>query len=35
MAAFVPKTKELHGYLKRYAALVGSGANGAVLSAGE
>ncbi|SDR90550.1 dihydroxy-acid dehydratase [Parafannyhessea umbonata] len=35
MAAFVPKKKELHGYLKRYAALVGSGANGAVLSAGE
>ena len=35
MAAFVPKSKELHGYLKRYAALVGSGANGAVLSAGE
>lgn len=35
MAAFVPKSKGLHGYLKRYAALVGSGANGAVLSAGE
>ncbi len=35
MAAFVPKQKELHGYLKRYAAIVGSGANGAVLSAGE
>ena len=35
MAAFVPKAKELHGYLKRYAALVGSGANGAVLSAEE
>ena len=35
MAAFVPKSKELHGYLKRYAALVGSGANGAVLSAEE
>lgn len=35
MAAFVPKKKKLHGYLKRYAALVGSGANGAVLSAGE
>lgn len=35
MAAFVPKSKELYGYLKRYAALVGSGANGAVLSAEE
>ena len=32
---FVPKKKELTGYLKRYAAIVGSGANGAVLSAGE
>ncbi len=32
MAAFVPKTKELSGYLKRYAALVSSGATGAVLN---
>ena len=32
MAAFVPKTKELSGYLKRYAALVSSGASGAVLN---
>ena len=31
MAAFTPKTKELSGYLKRYAALVSSGATGAVL----
>ena len=31
MAAFVPKAKELTGYLKRYAKLVGSGATGAVL----
>ena len=31
MAAFVPKTKKLTGYLRRYAKLVGSGANGAVL----
>ncbi len=29
---FVPKTKELSGYLKRYAALVSSGAKGAVLN---
>ena len=28
---FVPKTKELTGYLKRYAALVSSGAEGAIL----
>ena len=32
MAAFVPKKKELSGYLKRYAALVSSGAKGAVLN---
>ncbi len=32
MADFVPKTKELSGYLKRYAALVSSGAKGAVLN---
>ena len=32
MASFVPKTKELSGYLKRYAALVSSGAMGAVLN---
>ena len=32
MANFVPKTKELSGYLKRYAALVSSGATGAVLN---
>ena len=32
MARFVPKTKELSGYLKRYAALVSSGAKGAVLN---
>ncbi len=31
MASFVPKTKALCGYLKRYAALVSSGAKGAVL----
>ena len=31
MAAFVPKTKQLTGYLRRYAKLVGSGAAGAVL----
>ncbi len=29
---FVPKTKELSGYLKRYAALVSSGAKGAILN---
>ncbi|MBQ3108907.1 MAG: dihydroxy-acid dehydratase, partial [Clostridia bacterium] len=29
---FVPKTKELSGYLKRYAALVSGGASGAVLN---
>ncbi len=32
MSDFVPKTKELSGYLKRYAALVSSGATGAVLN---
>ncbi len=32
MKCFVPKTKELSGYLKRYAALVSSGAEGAVLN---
>ena len=34
MAEFTPKTKELSGYLKRYAALVTSGAQGAVLKNG-
>ncbi len=32
MAEFVPKTKELSGYLKRYASLVTSGSNGAILN---
>ena len=32
MSHFVPKTKELSGYLKRYAALVSSGAKGAILN---
>ena len=32
MKNFVPKTKELSGYLKRYAALVSDGASGAVLN---
>ncbi len=32
LAAFTPKQKELSGYLKRYAALVSSGAKGAVLN---
>lgn len=32
MKHFVPKTKELSGYLKRYAALVSSGAKGAILN---
>lgn len=32
MAGFVPKTKELSGYLKRYAKLVSSAAEGAVLN---
>ncbi|MGN0552111.1 MAG: dihydroxy-acid dehydratase [Oscillospiraceae bacterium] len=31
MAAFVPKTKELKGYLKRYAKTVSSAAKGAIL----
>lgn len=29
---FVPKQKELSGYLKRYAALVSGGASGAILN---
>ena len=32
MQSFTPKKKELSGYLKRYAALVSSGASGAVLN---
>ena len=32
MRAFTPKKKELSGYLRRYAALVSSGASGAVLN---
>ena len=32
LAAFQPKKKELSGYLKRYAALVSSGATGAILN---
>ncbi len=32
MKTFTPKTKELSGYLKRYAAMVSSGATGAVLN---
>ena len=32
MKAFVPQTKPLTGYLKRYAALVSSGASGATLN---
>ena len=32
MKKFVPKKKELSGYLKRYAALVSGGASGAVLN---
>ena len=32
MKNFTPKTKELSGYLKRYAALVSSGAKGAILN---
>lgn len=32
MAEFVPKTKELSGYLKRYAAMVSGGAKGAILN---
>ena len=30
--AFIPKKKELFGYLKRYAALVSGGASGAILN---
>ena len=32
MKNFVPRKKELSGYLKRYAALVSSGARGAILN---
>ena len=32
MKDFTPKTKELSGYLKRYAAMVSSGAKGATLN---
>jgi dihydroxy-acid dehydratase len=32
LASFVPAKKELSGYLKRYAALVSSGAKGAILN---
>ena len=32
MANFVPKTKELSGYLKRYASMVSSGASGAIVN---
>ena len=32
MEKFTPKTKELSGYLKRYAALVSGGASGAILN---
>ena len=32
MKTFVPRTKELTGYLKRYASLVSSGATGAILN---
>ncbi len=32
MRSFVPKKKELSGYLKRYAALVSGGATGAILN---
>ena len=32
MKNFVPKKKELSGYLRRYAALVSSGASGAILN---
>ena len=33
MKNFVPKKKELTGYLKRYAAMVSSGAHGAIINA--
>ena len=32
MKNFVPKKKELTGYLKRYAEAVGSGASGAIIN---
>ena len=32
LKSFVPKKKELSGYLKRYAALVSGGAAGAILN---
>ena len=32
MKEFVPKTKDLSGYLKRYAAMVSSGAEGAIVN---
>ena len=32
MKSFVPKSRELSGYLKRYAQLVSSGAEGAILN---
>ena len=32
MKHFVPKKKELSGYLRRYAALVSGGASGAILN---
>ncbi len=32
MASFVPKKKELSGYLKRYAAMVSSGSEGAIVN---
>ena len=32
MNNFTPKTKELSGYLKRYAAMVSSGATGAIVN---
>ena len=32
MKDFVPKTKELSGYLKRYASMVSGGAYGAILN---
>ena len=32
MKHFVPKKKEVTGYLKRYAALVSGGAYGAILN---
>ena len=32
MKNFVPKTKQLSGYLKRYAAMVSSGATGAIIN---